>query len=173
LGLVKGTGRAALLGKLAEFPGRQFTIRELAIAAGVPYASAWLAVRDWMEAGVVSFSRVGKATVVALRSAAYARKLLGAVAVPSVQSEAAAWLGKKLGKEKGVSRAVVFGSVAEGREKWESDLDLAVVAKDKKVVERAVFAAFDKWGAKTIPLFFENEKAMEKFLEGKKTRALK
>ena len=171
--LFAGKGQMELLQQLLSFPSRQFTIRELAACAKVPYATTWNAVNKWFRAGIVSVSLVGKAKAVTLKNTAYAKQLLRAAETPSPQRAALNKLRKLVSHEPLVARAVVFGSVAEGKEKADSDIDLALLTQDASAAKKIAFKAFEKTGVKTVPLVFMNEKKFDAFLGNKKKQVLK
>ena len=173
LGLVSGRGKPRLLKLLCDFPGRDFTINGLAKEAEVPFASAWRAVRDWEAAGFVQTRVLGRARVVRLSNEQYASSLLNAAFVPSLQQSSLGAVRQALSSEPRVKRAFLFGSVAEGREKPGSDLDVALLVEKEFDVSPLVNKVFDETGCKLIALQFSSTTRLEAFLKGKKSEELK
>ena len=173
LGLVSGKGRARLLRELSDFPGRDFTVNGLAKAAGAPFATAWRAVRDWENAGLVHTRILGKARAVRLSNPAYAALLLKAVLLPSMQQSALESVRTRLAAQRGVKKAFLFGSVAEGVEIPNSDLDVALLVEKERDLAPLVNQIFDETGCKAVFLQFTSESKYSSFARGKKTVELK
>lgn len=174
IGLLKYRGAGALLATLRKFPARQFTLSELAKMAGVPFASAWRQVRRLAAAGVVETGRVGKSVTVQWHDSEFARAVAG-LSEQSVTPQAFAvrMLKRDLGRERQVRQAFVFGSVARGQEKAESDVDLALLSVPGFDANRLLFDAYEKYGAKVVPLTFASEAKLAAFLKGKQAERLK
>ncbi|MFH0973353.1 MAG: nucleotidyltransferase domain-containing protein [Candidatus Micrarchaeota archaeon] len=168
LGLVAKRGRQELLKTLLEFPNREFTINELAKTAGVPFASAWRAVREWEQAGFIETRLVGRARLVRLRNKDYAARLLQASGFPSTQNAALEAVRKELEKEVGVKRAFVFGSVAEGKETPSSDVDLALLVSKRVDAYGLISRVFDATGCRLVPLQFSSARKFADFVSLKR-----
>lgn len=59
-------GRLKVLDILVKYPGRAFTINELAREAGVPAMTCWRTVREFGSLGIVRIDTIGKAFAVRL-----------------------------------------------------------------------------------------------------------
>jgi len=166
--LVKYKGAKALLETLVAFPERLFTISELAKVAKVPFSSVWRLVRKWEPAGIVETGRIGGSVTVRLKKSAYTNRVIELVRLSvSPQGFTVEQLKETLAKTAGVKEAFLFGSVARGEEKLESDIDLAVWADNRFDADALVFTVAEKWGTKVVPLIFEKKNELNAFLEGK------
>jgi hypothetical protein len=166
--LLSRKGAREVYSALERFPGRQFSVSELARVSGVPFSSAWNLVRDWERAGIVDTGRVGRAVTVRLSGSAVAGRASEVLkAGVSPQALARAWLADRLSAEAGVKSAFVFGSVAQGRETLESDVDLAILAGRGFDATPISAEACERFRAKVVPIVFSDEKGFSSFLEGK------
>jgi len=166
--LVKAKGAKALLEALSAFEQRTFTISELAREAKVPFASAWRLVRKWEPAGLVETGRVGAGVTVRFKKSPYALHVLELLrANVSPQRFTVGGLKEVFRKKPEVKAAFLFGSVARGEEKLESDIDVALWADKEFDADGLVFDVAEKWGAKIVPLVFADDKELKEFLEGK------
>ena len=174
LPLLAAKGAREIYGTLQRFPGRQFTISELAKTAGVPFSTTWLLVRKWERAGIADTGRVGRAVTVRLSSAqpsAHAARLLSTGISP--QQLAVEWLKGRLVGERKVREAFLFGSVAQGRERLESDIDVALLAAKGFDAAQLSEEVEGRFRGKLVPLLFFKTRELGSFLEGKETVRLK
>ncbi len=174
LQLIKYRGSRKLLETLLKFPGRRFTINELAGEAGVPFASAWRLVKKWEPAGIIETGRVGRSVTVRLRKSGYLDSIVSMLNISaSPQKFTANALVELLAKEDGVKEAYLFGSVAEGKEKLSSDIDVALLAQKGFNSNRLLFAVYEKYGTKLVPVVFASKRGLDGFMAGKKGEKLK
>lgn len=172
--LVKYSGSRQMLERLLRFPERRFTINELAKEAGVPFASAWRLVKKWEPAGIIETGRVGKSVTVKLHKSEYLDLVASLLKISiSPQLFTVHALKDRLGKEKGVKAAYLFGSVARGEEKLSSDIDIALLADKGFDANNLVFGMYEKYGAKVVPLTFPSKKELDEFMVDKKGKRLK
>ena len=171
--LVKYKGAKSVLETLLKFPKRQFSINELAKTSEIPFSSCWRLVRKWEPAGIIETGRLGKSVTVKLRQSGYAKRAAELVKLSaSPQAFAVEALKKMLKKTRGVKEVFLFGSVAKGEEKLESDVDLAVLAGREFDADALVFSVYEKLGAKVVPLVFRRKKEFSAFLRGKEAVSL-
>ena len=172
--LVKNRGARQMLETLLKFPGRQFTINELAREARVPFASAWRLVKKWEMAGLIETGRVGRGVTVKLHKSEYLDAVSSLLKISvSPQVFTANVVGDLLAKEKVVKEAYLFGSVASGKETPASDIDIALLAHKGFNANELVFGIYEKYGTKVVPLAFSSKKELAAFMEGKESRRLK
>lgn len=167
LELLQYKGARRLLETLLEFKGRQFTISELAKAAGVPFASTWRLIKRWRSAGIVDASVVGRSTVVRLRDSEYVLRIAELLRLSVTPQAFTAEALKSELKGRKIKKAYLFGSVAKGEEKPESDIDLAILAGKRFDSNKLTFDIYERYGTKVVPLVFGNEKELDKFLKEK------
>jgi predicted nucleotidyltransferase len=161
----KGSGK--LLSTLLKSQKRKFSINELAKEAGVPFGSAWNILQEWERFKVVEMERIGRTNAVSLGGGPHleaAKKLLSIEVSPQRASldGIASFLA-----DKGVKSAFLFGSVAEGREIAESDVDIALVAGKEMDCASLAVEAYEEFAVKVVFLAFANEGKLMEFLEGK------
>lgn len=166
--LVKYKGSKALLETLVAFPERLFTISELAKVAKVPFSSAWRLVKKWEPAGIIQTGRIGGSVTVKLKKSEYADRVIELMRLSvSPQGFTVERLEEALRKTPGLKEAFLFGSVAKGQEKLDSDIDLAVWADGRFDADALVFQIAEKFGTKVVPLVFAKKSEIDAFLEGK------
>lgn len=123
---------------LLRYPNRTFTIRELSRNANIPYATVWRFINDLYTIGIVSLNRIGGSLACKLNTKslflAEVEKIIGIE--PSPHRLAAKEFTKKVKNIPEVKRVILFGSVARGEEKPESDVDIAVILSDKRAEEK-------------------------------------
>lgn len=168
LDLVKQKGAKKLFETLLKFKGRQFTMNELAKKANIPFGSLWRIIKKWESAGFIETHVVGKSRVVSLHETEYMKNIATLLKLSkSPQAFTVESLKKEL-KNKSIKEAYLFGSVAKGKEKPESDIDLAVLVAVRGFdANRLVFETYEKYGTKIVPLVFNNKKEFDKFLKDK------
>lgn len=143
--LLHNTTAVRLLRTLSRFPGREFTGSELAVESGASVPSSIRELNRLLHHGVVSKRQAGNAQLWRWRETHYLTEPLADL----FQAEAGALkaLGsliiESLSPLRDVVRIVIFGSVARGDERPESDVDLLViVGNDRSKV--AVEAKLDR-----------------------------
>jgi predicted nucleotidyltransferase len=171
--LVRGAGRLELLKLLLEYPGRKFTIRELALNAKVPYGTAWYAIEDFWKARIIDLGLVGRARTVKLKNISYVKKLVKLSDFPSPHVSALGSIKKELAKINEIKEAYLFGSVAKGTEISTSDIDLAVLVSKEVDFHKLLSTSYDKLGVTIVPLDFTNKKEFDDFLKDKEKVKLK
>jgi len=171
--LIRGSGRPELLRMLLKYPGREFTIRELAINAKVPYGTTWYAIKDWTVARIVEIGLVGRARTVRLKNIDYAKRLAKLLEFPSPHKSALGKIKKELADIREVKEAYLFGSVAKGTEVASSDIDLALLVSKELDLHRLMSTSYDKLGVVIIPLQFTNRNEFDNFLKQKEKMKLK
>ncbi len=125
-------GSISVLRTLIGHRGRVFTIRLLAEDAGISHTEAASTVNDLEKLGIVQVQPVGKAHQISLNKKSYVlNKIIEPIFKAEQQSfqEVMVILKKNLDSKKIIS-AVVFGSVARGEEKKDSDIDLLIISND-------------------------------------------
>lgn len=120
----------SLIRALVNYKGKVFTVRGLANTARVSSSEAAVVVGQLEKYNIVKIQPVGRSYLVSLNEKSYAvnsiiRPMLKAE--QETMAELASTLKKHLGHENVIS-AAVFGSVARGEEREDSDVDLLVVS---------------------------------------------
>lgn len=121
-----------LLRTMINYQGKIFTVRGLAEESKVTPNEAALTIHDLERFGIIKIQPVGRAYQLELNKKSY---ILNKIIEPIIESEKntlaelLAILKKHLDTKK-IITAVIFGSVASGQEKIDSDIDLLVVSND-------------------------------------------
>jgi predicted nucleotidyltransferase len=116
---------------LARYTGRVFTIRKLAEAADVSTSETAKVVQELEKYGIVSIQPVGRAYLISLNKMNYfVRRILKPIieAEEDTVDELVLILKRHLAHKSIVSSAL-FGSVARGQARKDSDIDLLVICK--------------------------------------------
>ena len=131
---------------------RRFTIRELSIAARTAYSTTWRAVQDLKSLGAVASERVGPSEYLQLNAdSSLLNDLIRLRAIDLSPHRAAAQdFARLVASIPEVTKVVLFGSVAEGRETTGSDVDVAVfLSKKKKDSMQRVYEAVSEIQSRT------------------------
>lgn len=136
----------SLLRTMIRYRGKIFTIRGLAEQAKVSPNETALVIHDLEELGIVKIQPIGRAYHLELNEKSY---ILNKIIEPIVEAEKNTIdellqiLRKHLDTKKIIS-AVIFGSVAKGEEKIDSDIDLLIVSNDQDHAISVVSAASEQ-----------------------------
>lgn len=124
---------------LWKYMGKEFTIRELAKFLEVSHTGIRKALDELEKTNVVVLRTVGKSYAVKLNTRSYAASIIDKVfeAESKTFSELLEVIRKRLESPPVIS-AVLFGSLAEGREAPRSDIDLFIVTDHREKVEEMV-----------------------------------
>ena len=129
-----------LLDRLLRAPGREFTVRELSLESGEPYATTWRTVRDLVALGALRERRVGASRVISLNPTSPLvpdlQRLLSIRLQP--HRSAALLFARRASRLPEVGRVVLFGSTVRRGAGPTSDVDVAVV------MERRTDAVLDR-----------------------------
>ena len=119
----------AVLNLFLRYPGREFTIREVALETRTPYATVWRVVQDLVALGVLSSKRLGPSHALSLNEKSPVVADLSRLypIVLSPHRLAARRFSDRVRSLRDVQRAILFGSAARGTEEPTSDVDVAVV----------------------------------------------
>ncbi|MEO9307199.1 MAG: nucleotidyltransferase domain-containing protein [Nitrososphaera sp.] len=115
---------------LVHYKGRIFTVRSLAQEAGASHPEVSSIVSELEKFGIVRVYPVGRAHQITLNEKSY---VLNKIIEPILQAEektlahVISILGYHLDTKK-ITSSVIFGSVATGQEKEDSDIDVLVIS---------------------------------------------
>lgn len=129
--------KVRILRLLARTRGQR-TGREIARQTGLSHRASHLALRDLERHGILLKVRAGRAYLFALNEE---HVLVSEVLIPAFDTEAAfvekyAEAARK-GLKVPIESAILYGSVARGTERPESDVDLMFIVRDRQAAERA------------------------------------
>lgn len=140
--------KVRLLRQLLKTPARRWTGRELAGAAGVSSAQAARDLHTMSDAGIVDFEVHGRSFVwhLNLENALYPQLFQLFQREASLRADLIHELSLELRSEP-IRRARVFGSVARGEERQDSDIDLYLEiqsAAERPLIDEALARARDR-----------------------------
>jgi len=162
-------GARQLFETLRRHPQRQFSINELSKTAHLPFTTTWKLVGKFELAQLLELVLIGKTKAVRFRKSPYSNLVLDILRKSaSMQKLALPELKKTFKAKNEVTEAYVFGSVALGKEKLESDIDVALLIKRKMDLPSLISSIYDKYGVKLMPLVFYSRDEFEVFLKDKK-----
>ncbi len=134
--------KVALLSALLRHPRARFTGRHWARLSGLSPMAAWRTLCVLQGHGLVGRERVGTSDAWQLNARHFLAERLGVVADLDASAHQSLFeLLKRHFSRTDALAVYLFGSVAEGRERPESDIDVMVVARLKKSKPRLLMAA--------------------------------
>ncbi len=133
IGILAKRGRIEMLRTLKAFPGRDFTINEIAKTSGIPVMTAWRAVRELKKAGFVKTKKVGNATSVSITEDRERHRTLRLVPETDPQRSAALAFANRLGQHRWVQECRLFGNIGRGEHAPGDDVDVAVIFEDSEI----------------------------------------
>ncbi|MGI0023937.1 MAG: nucleotidyltransferase domain-containing protein [Nitrososphaera sp.] len=158
----------SLVRTLVIYRGKVFTVRGLADTARVSSSEAAVVVGQLEKYGIIRIQPVGRSHMVSLNEKSYAFKSIIRPMLRAEQetvAELASALKKHL-SDKSVISAAVFGSVARGEEREDSDIDLLVVSDDFDRVIALVSRAQEEvsltFGSRLSPIILSKKDFMTK-----------
>lgn len=138
--------KARILETILNLPSKSWTGRQLAIKSGVSQSQANAALKTLKEYGIVDSMRAGAAVVWTVNVkhviCAWLQKIASAERqIPAIIAEE---LDKEITLKNKVDKVIMFGSVARGEERPDSDIDILVITKnpaDKDKIKQGVINA--------------------------------
>lgn len=162
-------GARALFETLRAYPKRQFSINELAKTAKLPFTTTWKLVRKFEMARIADVSLIGKSRAVSYKESPFSGLVWKILAISkSPQALSVPELKRILAAKEGITEAYLFGSVARGMEKLESDVDIALLAKKRIDTSSFMSGIYEKYGVKVVPITFDSRDEFVDFLKDKK-----
>ncbi len=126
--------KVKLLRGFFTYPGKEFTESELHRIAGIPQASVHRNVKSLLENGLLDRKRIGKANLYSLNKEHILYPLLSSdfEEERNVLVELKEMIAGAVKNLSEVDIAVLFGSIAKGIERADSDVDVFIVCKGDK-----------------------------------------
>ncbi|MDE1862669.1 MAG: nucleotidyltransferase domain-containing protein [Thaumarchaeota archaeon] len=157
-----------ILRTLFKYKGMVFTVRRLAETANVSHTEANQTIDKLEKFGVVKVQPVGKAYQISLNEKSYilANVLSPIFSTESRTRQALVTLLKETLSRKKIISAAIFGSVAAGKERDDSDIDLVVISNDKdlaySVVGNAITQVSEIFHGKLAPIVFSKKEFIDR-----------
>lgn len=158
----------SILRALYRYKGKVFTVRGLADSSSVSVNETALTVEKLVKFGIVRIQPVGRAHQVTLNDKSYVlNKIMGPIFIAESKTlDELIFVLKKHLTTKKILAAAIFGSVAKGEEKEDSDMDLLVVSDDFDHATLAISTAAEetipKFYSKISPLIFSKKDLLSK-----------
>jgi predicted nucleotidyltransferase len=157
-----------LVKALISHPGKIFTVRKLAADAHVSSSEAAVLVQELEKYGVVRVQPVGRAYLITLNEQNYIlNKILKQIikAEQDTLNELIAILHRYFNSEKIIS-AVLFGSVAQNREREDSDIDILIISNNFEaataIISKAQDAVSSVFNSRLSPLIMNKTELLAK-----------
>ncbi|MDO9536935.1 MAG: nucleotidyltransferase domain-containing protein [Thermoplasmata archaeon] len=133
-GIMDSKSKVRILRLLFRFPGRDFTEREIASMINMSPNTVNLALNDLRRTNVFIYKRIGRTHAYHCNQGSALFPLFTAL----FEREGKIWLELldylRMGLA-GVGTSILFGSFARSEESYDSDLDILIIAKNKKLAE--------------------------------------
>ncbi len=165
----------SILRAMVRYKGKIFTVRGLAETANVSRSETAVLVEQLEKYGIVNIQPVGKSYQLSLNENSY---ILNKIIKPILKAEEKTLeelipILKKHFNNKRIISAAIFGSVAKGEEKMDSDIDLLVISDHFDIatdlVSEAQQEVYPIFHSSVSPLIFSKKK----FLAKKKERLVR
>lgn len=156
---------------LVTFPSKEFTGRELARTAGADASKTIQYLNTLLDHGLVERRTVGHSQLWRLRQGHYLVKKLGPVLglERAAIGDLYALISKKLRAIGVVETAIIFGSVARGEERPDSDIDLFILVDGKSeknmlmlTLEELAKEVADSFGNPLTPVVYTRRELSQK-----------
>jgi len=159
--------RKNLLQLLLKYPKREFSMLELANESKTSYATTWRTVQELDKLGIILTKKIGNITVCRLNTKSpYISEVKKSLQIMSPHRKAALLFAKNIKRLLYVKKVILFGSVAKGKEKPSSDVDIAVITTKKtemeKVINKLVSKILESTRIKIVPLLLTEKELKEK-----------
>lgn len=158
-----------VLRAMIRYQAKVFTKRGLARTANVSVNEAALTIRDFEDLGIIRVQPVGRSHQLSLNKKNYIfNKIIEPIfkAEEDTLSELIKVLKKNLDKKRIIISAALFGSVAKGKEKPDSDIDILVISNDfdaaSQIVSDALVEVAEVFHARLAPITFSQKELQSK-----------
>jgi len=147
--------KVKILRALLRYPAKKFTIRELAKFIGVSHTPVLRSLNDLQGMNLINLEKHGTANLLTFNAESHLHQVLADLF--SFEQQTANHLITQLKSTlPPVKMAVLFGSVPKAAEKMDSDIDLLIIAEDKKKIEKELdekqLSAIKEFGNLLSPL---------------------
>lgn len=158
-----------VLRAMIRYQAKVFTKRGLARTANVSVNEAALTIRDFEDLGIIRVQPVGRSHQLSLNKKNYIfNKIIEPIfkAEEDTLSELIKVLKKNLDKKRIIISAALFGSVAKGKEKPDSDIDILVISNDfdaaSQIVSDALVEVAEVFHARLASITFSQKEFQSK-----------
>jgi len=135
LNILAKRGRVEIIRTLKSYPGRDFTINELARTARIPTMTTWRTVKDLKRSALIRARKVGNSVIVSMTEDREKLRMLRLIPDTDPQRVAATNFSKMLAEHDWVSECRLFGSIGRGEYSPGDEVDVAVVYREDRIRE--------------------------------------
>ena len=154
--------KVKLLRAFHTYPGKEFTESELQRIAGIPQASTHRNVKSLLENGLLERKRIGKANLYSLNKEHTLHPALNKVFNDerNLLKELKKQIKTEITEVPEIQLAMLFGSLAKGTERPDSDVDLFIITQgNKRQAERklqTLISSIEKRFGNTVSLMIKS-----------------
>ena len=152
--LLSSRAKIAILKILLRYPGKKFSGREIARLSGVSPSRASEILELFWKNGLAHRLKIGSIYEWSLnQESILSKKISDFIDLDEkIYQDLKSRIHKALNKENNVIRVVLYGSVTQGTEEHNSDIDLFILVKNEKD-KKAIIKAIDALNYNLIPFY--------------------
>lgn len=152
--LLSSKAKIAILKILLRYPGKKFSGREIARLSGLSPSRASEVLDLFWKNGLANRLKIGNTYEWSLnQESILSKKISDFIDLDEkIYLDLKSRIYKALNKENSIIRVILYGSVTQGTEKHNSDIDLFILVKNEKDKE-AVVEAIDALNFNMIPFY--------------------
>ena len=147
--------RIKLIRTLYKFKDRSFTLSELSRYSNVTRQGITKVIDDLNGMNLIRLERIGNSIIIRLNRNEFINNILKVYDLEKNTLNNLIGVIKSYFKDKEVISLALFGSVAKGEENFNSDIDLLIITKNKKlslkISEKCNLEVIDKFGNVLMP----------------------
>ena len=150
-----------LIRTLYKFKDRSFTLSELSRYSGITRQGIIKALDDLSGMNIIKLERIGNSIVIRLNRNEFTNKILKIYELEEDTLNELIEVLKSYFKDKNIISLALFGSIAKGEENFNSDIDLLIITKNKKLAskisEKCNLKMIDKFGNVLMPYILNKD----------------
>lgn len=142
--LLGSKAKVRILRVLSTYEDKQFTARELADTATISHTAVLKALPDLQEMNIIDIEHHGQSNVIKLNKTSYCYNAIKSIF--KEEKETLGYFKKKIIQSlPNADCIILFGSVAEKKEKPTSDVDILILTKNKEQCEQQIAKEQMQW----------------------------
>ena|SRR3989344_7947194 len=150
-----------LIRTLYKFKDRSFTLSELSRYSGITRQGIIKALDDLSGMNIIKLERIGNSIVIRLNRNEFTNKILKIYELEEDTLNELIEVLKSYFKDKNIISLALFGSIAKGEENFNSDIDLLIITKNKKLAskisEKCNLKMINKFGNVLMPYILNKD----------------
>ena len=144
-----------LIRTLYKFKDRSFTLSELSRYSGITRQGIIKALDDLSGMNLIKLERIGNSIIIRLNRNEFINNILKIYELEKNTLNKLIEVINSYFKDKEIVSLALFGSIAKGEENFNSDIDLLIITKNKKLAsqisEKCNLKTIDKFGNVLMP----------------------